>query len=507
MGILIDYDLCEGCGKCVPKCSHHALKMDGDTLVVNNRLCTECAMCIDFCPNEAMDLENNVVGDFLIREERDEFVENSEVKRVHINEDNPCIVRLEGCDNCNGCVRTCKIRVRKEQDPDCQLCLGCGQCIHTCPEKVLQPKNDMGKVLSALQGGKTCIAYTAPGTRVALGDEFGEKPGENVENKLVSALRAMGFRYVLDLNFAADVTIMEESSELIHRLKNGGTLPMITSCCPAWVRYCELFYPDLLDNLSTCKSPMGMEGALINSYFLPAQGLAEDAVFTVAVTPCTAKKGEITRPEITGTDAVITIQELGQYIRGNLNYSSLPEGRFDSFMGEGSGAGAIFGNSGGVMEAALRTASHLLSEKELLPESCAALHGMEDFKELTLEIGGTTLRTAVINGMSNAVPVLDSIRDGSCQYDFIEIMNCSGGCIGGGGQPRLAEEDEFYVKKRRIDSIYAKDEAAPCRAAHLNPEVQKLYQNHLGAPCSEEAHRLLHTVYQDRSMEVKGLSS
>ena len=502
MGIVIDEELCEGCGKCVPKCTHHALRMAGPLAVVNNKYCTDCGICIDYCPSDAMDLTENVVGD--THESEDLVPDESGVKRVVINADNPCIERAEeGCDDCHSCVKTCRAREKKLLDPDFQICLGCGQCIHTCEGKVLHPRNSLDKVLEALQSGRTCIAYTAPGTRVALGDDFGEKPGTNVEGRLVSALRAMGFQYVLDVNFAADVTIIEEANELIRRINGEGTLPMFTSCCPAWISYAEYFYPDLLDNISTCKSPIGMEGALIDSYFTKFKQLDSEDVFTVALTPCTAKKGEILRPEITGTDAVLTIQELSSYIKTYMDFEKLQPQEFDSFMGTGSGAGAIFGNTGGVCEAALRTAYHTLTGQELDAEVCEPLHGMNDFKEITLKAGDVEIHAAVVNEMSSALPILDSVRNGTCQYQFIEIMNCRGGCIGGGGQPLLREEDEFYVKKNRIETLYKKDQNSACRTSHGNPEVQKLYKDYLGEPGSPLAESLLHTGYNDRSSSVK----
>lgn len=507
MGILIDRELCEDCGECVPHCSHHALKMDGGVLKVDNSLCVDCAICTDYCPNEALDLTDNVVGEFLVQDESpaDAYpMAPTERKRVRMDPDNPCVMRLDGCTECGGCVKTCVARVHKLADPDCDICLGCGQCIQTCPEHVLRPRDHVSRVLEELSGDKVCVAFTAPGTRVALGDSFGGQPGQNVEGKLVSALRNMGFDYVLDLNFGADVTVMEEASELVSALRQPGShpLPLITSCCPAWVRYCELFYPDILDHVSSCKSPMGMEGALIDAYFAPHNGIDPERLYTVAIAPCTAKKGEITQPEITGTDAVITIRELSDYISKNMDYESLPEGRFDQFMGTGSGAGAIFANTGGVMEAALRTANYLLTGEELADGACSALHGLDDFKEQTLSLGGNDVHVAVINGMSNAIAVLDSIREGTCKYDFVEIMNCWGGCVGGGGQPPLSEEDEFYVKRRRVNALYEKDSKLACRSAHNNPEVKRLYDDFLGEPLGSRAKELLHRSYVDRSDEV-----
>lgn len=495
MSIVIDKSFCTGCGKCVEKCSHHALKLENGVVTVDNSLCVNCGICIDYCPNECLDLTDNVVED---SNDQTENKFNTNVKRVTITEDNPCIMRIDGCDNCSACVKTCIKRENKVADPDCLICLGCGQCIHTCPRKILKPKNDISKVLDKIKEGKTCIAYTAPATRVAFGDDFNIEPGTNLEGKLISALRKMGFKYVLDVNFAADVTIMEEASELIDRIKNNGVLPMITSCCPAWVSYAEHFYPEVIPNISTCKSPIGMEGALIDNYYLPKMNLKKEDVFTVAITPCTAKKGEIKRPEITGTDAVLTIQELTEYIKNNMDFNSLEDSQFDSFMGNGSGAGAIFANSGGVMEAALRTANYLITNEELDLSKCEKLHGLEERKELSIKIGDYDINVLVVNQMSNAIDVLDSIKDGNCKYQFIEIMNCRGGCIGGGGLPLLSEEDELFFKKRRIESIYKKDKESDIRSSYENSEVKKLYDEYLEKPLSEKAHNILHTYYQEK---------
>jgi ferredoxin hydrogenase len=504
MGIVLDKDLCTGCGDCVPKCTHNALHLRGKELIVDNRLCVNCGICIDYCPNEALDLTENVVGE--THEEKE--VDESGVDRVYIAPDNPCIMRLDGCNDCHSCVKTCRRRENKVLDPDCNICLGCGQCIHTCEKNVLKPKDSLPQVTAMLKSGKTCIAYTSPATRVAIGDAFGDKPGKNNEGKLVNALRRMGFTYVLDVNFAADVTIMEEAHELLERLQGKGKLPMFTSCCPSWVKYAEYFYPDLLDHISTCKSPIGMEGALIDAYYCQRMGLDPKDVYTVAITPCTAKKGEIRRPEITGTDDVLTVQELSRWIGENLDFDELDEhDTFDSFMGTGSGAGAIFGNTGGVMEAAIRTAYHMVTGKEIDLAVLEPLHGMGEKKEVTVDIGGTTLKAVVINEMSNALDILESVRQGTCEYQFIEIMNCRGGCIGGGGQPLLSEEDEFYVKKNRIDGLYAKDRGSTYRTSHTNPEVIALYDQYLKTPGSAAAEQILHTVYTDRTAEREKLTA
>jgi ferredoxin hydrogenase len=283
---------------------------------------------------------------------------------------------------------------------------------------------------------------------------------------------------------------------------------MFTSCCPSWVKYAEYFYPDLLDHISTCKSPIGMEGALIDAYYCQRMGLDPKDVYTVAITPCTAKKGEIRRPEITGTDDVLTVQELSRWIGENLDFDELDEhDTFDSFMGTGSGAGAIFGNTGGVMEAAIRTAYHMVTGKEIDLAVLEPLHGMGEKKEVTVDIGGTTLKAVVINEMSNALDILESVRQGTCEYQFIEIMNCRGGCIGGGGQPLLSEEDEFYVKKNRIDGLYAKDRGSTYRTSHTNPEVIALYDQYLKTPGSAAAEQILHTVYTDRTAEREKLTA
>lgn len=495
MSIVIDKDYCTGCGKCVEKCSHHALKLENGKVIVNNALCANCGICIDYCPNECLDLGDNVVADDIVNKE--EKIKSS-VTSVTITPDNPCIMRLDGCNNCRACVKMCLERERKEKDPDCLICLGCGQCIHACPQKILKPKNDIDRVINKIKEGKICVAYTAPATRVALGDSFNLEPGTNIEGKLIAALRKMGFKYVLDVNFGADVTIIEEASELIERIKNNKTLPMITSCCPAWISYAEHFYPELLPNISSCKSPIGMEGALIDNYFIPHMNLKKEDVFTVAITPCTAKKGEIQRPEIVGTDAVLTIQELTEYIKKNMDFYSLENDIFDDFMGTGSGGGAIFANTGGVMESALRTANYMLTGNELDTAICNPLHGMAETKELSLKIGNYDINVLAVNGISNAIPILEDIKNGNSKYQFIEIMNCKGGCIGGGGLPILSEEDEMYFKNKRISNIYNKDQQSMCRAAHNNPEIKKLYNTYLKEPLSDKSLEILHTTYTNR---------
>lgn len=424
----------------------------------------------------------------------------TEYNAVTIYDDNPCIERVDGCINCGICRRTCLEREAMRGDEDCLICVGCGQCIITCPKRVLQPKNDIWKFLKAKKEGKVCIAYTSPGVRVSIGDSFGYEPGEFLENKLVGVLRKLGFQYVFDVTFGADLTIMEEASELIERIKKKENLPMITSCCPAWVSYAEIFYPKILNHISTCKSPIGMQGMMVKKYFSKIKNLKEEDIFTVAITPCTAKKGEIVRDEIDGTDLVITISELTDYMKAfQMNLQDIEESKFDDILSNGSGSGVIFGNTGGVMEAALREAYFMLTQEKLPNCNLEEVRGYNGVKESQVQIGELTLKVAVIDEIKNALPILDSIQNNTCPYDFIEIMNCRGGCIGGGGQPIHKITEEQKVKEKRIESLYQKDMNSINRYPHENPDIIKIYKDFLNKPLSEKSHKLLHTTYQDKS--------
>lgn len=405
------------------------------------------------------------------------------------------------CIDCGICKETCDRITGLDFGLRVEECLACGQCVITCPTFSLMPKKDKNKVLKALKEGKKLICYTSPAIRVSIGEAFGYEPGTFLKGKLVGVLRMLGFTYVFDTTFGADLTIMEESAELKNRLENNGVLPMITSCCPAWVKYAEMKYPEILDHLSTCKSPIGMQGAMVKSYYLEKTGLKEDEVFTVAITPCTAKKFELARVELEGTDAVITIRELIEWIKEEkIDFEQIEESNFDDLLGEGSGGGTIFGSTGGVMESAIRNLYHMYTNESLEKANIdlSNIRSYDNVKEATVTIQGKDIRVAVIHKLSAAKPILEEIKAGTSPYHFIEIMNCEGGCVGGGGQPVHQTEEETNVKEKRRKGLYHRDEEVRTKAPYENPEIQKIYQEFLVAPNSEIAHKYLHTSYINR---------
>ena len=422
-------------------------------------------------------------------------------KAVKISKNNVSINRVtDKCINCGICKETCSQREGMTFDDESDLCVNCGQCVQLCPTKALAPKNDIDSFFKAKEEGKTLIAYISPSTRVAFGDIFGKEWGAFTQNKLVGFLKQMGFDYVLDTNFAADLTIMEEASELVDRIKNNGKLPMFTSCCPAWIKYAEQFYPEVLNNISTCKSPIGMMGMVVNNYFTKIKNIDNSNIYTVAITPCTAKKYEISREEIGGTDLVLTLYELEEYInKNNIKYEDIEESEFD--LWEGSGAGVIFGNTGGVMEAAIRTAYYLITNKNLESENIVfnSVRGYSGLREATIKINDLSLNVAIIDGISNAKPVIEDVKNGKSKYDYIEIMNCTGGCIGGGGQPKINVHNEDAIKKSRIKNLYRRDNSLDNRFSHENPYIKEIYENYLVEPLSKISEELLHTKYIDRS--------
>lgn len=392
-------------------------------------------------------------------------------------------------------------------------CILCGQCVNVCPTGALMEKSEIDKVDEARRAGKYLVVQTAPAIRATLGEEFGYKIGTPVTGQMVAALRRLGFNKVYDTNFGADLTIMEEANELLARIKDGGVLPMITSCSPGWINYAEYYYGDQLDHLSSCKSPHQMQGAIIKSYFAEKNGLKPEDIFVVSIMPCTAKKFEKERPQlqkngIKDVDAVLTTRELAKLIkRSGINFAKLPNEEFDQdLIGEYTGAGVIFGATGGVMEAALRTAYHELTGKEYEAVEFTAVRGMQGLKEATLNIAGSEIKVAVASGMRNAKVLMDEIRSGKSPYTFIEIMGCPGGCVNGGGQPYvkpcfLPNEDNNILdtyKEKRAQALYSEDERQKVRQSHNNKQVQKLYSDFLGKPNSHKAHELLHTTYVSR---------
>lgn len=397
-------------------------------------------------------------------------------------------------------------------------CLLCGQCTTVCPTGALMEKSEIERVDEAKKQGKLIFVQTAPAVRAALGEEFGLPVGTPVTGKMVAALKRLGFYRVYDTNYGADLTIMEEAAELLHRIKGGGALPMITSCSPGWVNYAEYYYGDILNHLSSCKSPHEMLGAVIKSYYAEKNGIDPANIFIVSVMPCTAKKYEKERPELArgeyrDVDAVLTTRELARLIRrSGIDFGRLKDEAFDTdLIGEYSGAGVIFGASGGVMEAALRTAYHALTGKEADMLAFTAVRGMEGVKEAEFNLNGKTLKVAVASGMKNAKPILDDIRNGKSKYAFIEIMCCPGGCVNGGGQPIvrsvfMPNEDldieDTYVQKRAA-ALYSEDEKNTLRQSHNNPQIQELYKDYLGEIGGEKAHGLLHTHYHARERYKK----
>ncbi|NLY53338.1 MAG: 4Fe-4S binding protein [Firmicutes bacterium] len=388
-------------------------------------------------------------------------------------------------------------------------CVLCGQCIMVCPTGALREADNTEAVFAALSDpSKHVIVQTAPAIRVALGEEFGYEPGTIVTGKMVSALRRLGFDAVFDTDFAADLTIWEEANELVGRLQAGGTLPMITSCSPGWIKFIEHYYPDLLDHLSTCKSPHQMLGALAKSYYAEAIGVKPEDIVVVSIMPCTAKKFERTRPELVGehgladVDFVLTTRELARMIKqAGLDFGQLPDDSFDSPLGLSTGAAVIFGATGGVMEAALRTAYEWVSGETLGDIELTAVRGLENIKEAAVELPGTdiTLRVAVAHGLANARKLLEAIRAGEADYHFIEIMACPGGCITGGGQPRPQDVNDMNeLRLKRMRGIYQADKALPIRKSHENEAVKELYEKYLGDIGGEKAHQLLHTHYTAR---------
>lgn len=389
-------------------------------------------------------------------------------------------------------------------------CINCGQCIAACPTGALTEKDATKEVWAALNDpDKYVVFQTAPAVRVAIGEEFGMPIGTRCTGKMVTAIRRLGADKVFDVDFAADLTIMEEGTELLNRIKNGGVLPMITSCSPGWIKYCETFYPDFIPNLSTCKSPNQMQGAVTKTYFAKQNDLDPRDIYVVSVMPCTAKKFEIARPEFgrdgyRDVDANLTTRELARMIRqAGLDFAHLPEEEFDDMLGESTGAGVIFGVTGGVMEAALRTVVDVLTGEDMPRLEYADVRGLEGIKEATVSVNGTDINVAIVHGTANAAKLLNAIRAGEKTYHFIEVMGCPGGCVTGGGQPIVDARTRYYVDPRaaRAAATYSEDESMAIRKSHKNPAVQKLYAEFLGEPNSHIAHELLHTTYVDRSKE------
>lgn len=460
----------------------------------------------------------NIAADLGLRKIR---FEGGARKAHTIDASNPCLVRdQEKCILCGRCIRVCRdvqgmsvysfaergfdtiVSTAFEQDLGKVECSYCGQCASVCPTGAIVEKDDTEKVWSAINDpDKIVIVQTAPAVRVALGEELGMEPGSIVTGKMVAALRNLGFDRIFDTNFSADLTIMEEGHEFLHRLTNGGVLPMITSCSPGWVNMIELKYPDLLPHLSSAKSPQQMFGAIAKTYYAEKAGIDPAKIVSVSVMPCTAKKAEAARPEMNASgyrdvDVVITTRELGRMIReAGLDFKHLPEDSYDSPLGTGTGAAVIFGTTGGVMEAALRTVADVLTGENLQTVDYNDVRGMEQTREAELTIAGNTVKIAVVHTLASARKILERIRASEADYQFIEVMACPGGCIGGGGQPIPVNAE---IRRARREGLFDCDSANELRKSHENPEIKELYDTWLGKPLGEKAHSLLHTHYHQQ---------
>lgn len=436
-----------------------------------------------------------------------------------IRDNNKCIL-------CRRCVAACKnqfvgvigardrgfntsIGCAFEDELNTSACISCGQCIVACPTGALYEKDQVDEVIDAINDPeKVVIVQTAPSIRATLGECFDMEIGTNVEGKMVAALRRLGFDKVFDTNFSADLTIMEEANEFVDRVKNGGTLPLITSCSPGWVKFCETYHPELIDNLSSCKSPQQMFGAIIKTWYAEVNGIDPKNIFSVSIMPCTAKKFEVGRDDqaaagkgMPDVDVALTTRELGRMIeKAGINFKLLPDEQFDNPLGEASGAGVIFGATGGVMEAALRTAVETITGKELDNVDFEAVRGTAPIKEATLNVGGMDVKVAVASGAAAANVIMERIKAGE-QFHFVEIMGCPGGCVNGGGQPTQPAAVRSFVdlKGLRSKALYDADKANAIRKSHDNPMIKKLYAEYLEKPGSHKAHKILHTSYTDRS--------
>ena len=388
-------------------------------------------------------------------------------------------------------------------------CINCGQCIINCPVGALYEKDETELVWSMIKDpSKHVVVQPAPAVRAALGEEFGLPMGTSVTGKMVTALRRMGFDRVFDTDFAADLTIMEEANELVERITGGGVLPMITSCSPGWIKFCETYHPDFIPNLSSCKSPHEMLGAMIKTYYARREGIDPKDIAVVSVMPCTAKKFEADRPELghdgmADVDAVITTRELARMIKdAGIDFNMLPDSDFDPLMGESTGAGVIFGATGGVMEAALRTAYETITGETLKDVNFTQVRGVKGIKEAAIQIGDKTVNVAVVSGTGNASKLFEQIRKGEKEYVFIEIMACPGGCVNGGGQPIVSSTVKMTcdIRAERAKALYGEDEGKPIRKSHENPEIKQIYAEFLKQPGSHLAHELLHTHYTKREL-------
>lgn len=467
----------------------------------------KCIICNNISEQETIGNCQYCGADFSLLEEiiNQDIIEFKRIEgKIPITNDNPSIARIEEkCINCGLCSKICqdKVGIKYSELSSNPICINCGQCLLNCPVGAIVPKYCYKKVLDYIKDtNKIVICFTSPAIRVSLGDEFNLESGTNIEKKLVSSLKKVGFSYVFDTTFGADLTIMEEANELVEKIKSHKEGPLFTSCCPAWVKYLEIYYSNLIGNLSTCKSPIGMQGKMIKTYFSEMNSINSDDIITVAITPCTAKKAEIKKDEIDGTDFVLTTTELALMLKEQeININELDDENFDHLMGLGSGAGVLFGASGGVMEAALRYAYFIITKKEppkkLLEFS--EVRGNSSIKEADIVIDNIKLKVLVCYGLTN---ISEIIENGEYKkYDFIEVMNCVGGCIGGGGQPLkvISKLDEIVLS--RMKALYEEDDNMDIKTCYQNKDIIDIYKSYLDSPLSNKAKNLLHTKYTDKS--------
>ncbi|MBR3098612.1 MAG: [Clostridia bacterium] len=483
--------------------------------------------CLSCARNQKCELQQMCID--LGVEDTDTF--KGKMNEYEIDDLSPSIVRNNNkCILCRRCVAACintqavgvigpvnrgfktQIKSAWGQSLNDVACINCGQCIAACPTGALYEKDSTKEVWDMLANPDyITVVQPAPAVRAALGEEFGMPIGTSVTGKLAAALRRLGFTKVFDVDWGADLTIMEEGTELLGRLKNGGVLPMITSCSPGWIKFCETYYPEFIPNLSSCKSPHEMEGAMIKSYWAEREGIDPHKIRVISVMPCTAKKFEAKRPELghdgmADVDAVITTRELAHMIKqAGIDFLNLPDEDFDNVLGESSGAGTIFGATGGVMEAALRTVYEVVTGKTLDPVEFHEVRGIKGVKEAAVKVGDLTVNVAVAHGTANAAKLLDSIKNGEKTYQFIEVMACPGGCVTGGGQPIVDAQTRLEIdpKAVRAKALYDEDAGKPIRKSHENPSVKAAYDNYLGSPNSHKAHELLHTTYTARAKYSK----
>lgn len=496
------------------RCKVCGYEIEADELL-DGYVCPLCGVYKDLF--ELIEDKNTKIEEKInnVKDYENELIEDKNDKCIRVSKSNLSITKVvENCINCGLCKKICKEKVGinyEDEEVKIPVCINCGQCVVNCPKDALRPKQIYRRVNEIIsKKDKVTVISTAPSVRVALAEEFGYDVGTFAEGKMITALRKLGFDYVLDITFGADLTVMEEANEFITRIKNGEKLPQFTSCCPAWVKYAEIYYPEILPYVSTCKSPISMQGAIVKTYFSEKMDINPKKIVNVVVAPCTAKKYEINRKEFEASgkyydiedlrdnDYVITTTELANMIKeAGIDFESLMDSEYDSILGKGSGAGVIFGNTGGVMEAAIRTAYYMLTgnnpPKRLLEFN--DVRGLDGIKEATVIIDKIKIKVAVVQGLTNIKQIVEKLKNNELDYRFIEVMNCIGGCIGGGGQPIHKGINKDEIRRKRITSLYSNDKKSEIRASFENKDIQKIYRDFLKYPGSDISKKLLHTKY------------